>query len=114
MRFLPRLSLVLLMACLAVLAHAVEDAGLLALPSGTPAPFNPMNVTIPEGASDQFTVFSRSDLTLNNGHNQASFAALNKFYKLGMQFAQPDTTSCAGTIFDRGLGAVTTANCASL
>ena len=80
MRFLPRLSLVLLMACLAVLAHAVEDAGLLALPSGTPAPFNPMNVTIPEGASDQFTVFSRSDLTLNNGHNQASFAALNKFY----------------------------------
>ena len=45
-----------------------------------PAPFNPMNVTIPEGASDQFTVFSRSDLTLKNGHNQASFAALNKFY----------------------------------
>lgn len=57
-----------------VMAHNLDTRAV------APAPFNPMNVTIPEGASDQFTVFSRSDLTLKNGHNQASFAALNKFY----------------------------------
>jgi len=34
--------------------------------------------------------------------------------KLGMQLTQPTTTSCGGTISDRGFGGVATTCCANL
>ena len=47
-------------------------------------------------------------------HETALFLHGAYLAELDMQLTQPATTSCGGTIFDRGLGAVMTAICASL